>query len=231
MKLNEFKALIRSTTAKLIKEEAEVDEMARIASLIKLGDSEKVEEAKKKFKDTWIIKIFNHLEQNPEGATKMELATASGKTKQQDVNPVINKLLAAEILTMGDLVSPKKEKPANSGVRGRPLTNADERKGEDVIKAIIKKVKADETPRQEYIDWFVENHSQEDYDKLVEFVDNYMSRKLDTPKEEKDKLLDNINTFLAGLGYNVKKRGRPMATGDEDESSETEKVDGADSKK
>lgn len=211
MKINELKNFIRTTIKQhLVENDQNLDELARIAGLIKLGDEAKVKEAKEKFKNTWIEKIITYLEkEKPEGATKIELAQASGKPRQQDVNPIINKLIEAGILIKGDLVHPPKEKNKNnSGIKGRPLIPAEERKGEEVVKSIIKKLKFEEEPRPEYKSFFIEKHSQEDYDKLVSLVDAYMGRKVNSSREEKSKLQEDLRQFLISLGYDVKKPGR-----------------------
>jgi hypothetical protein len=210
MNLNELKSFIRSKVRQLIKEnEVVTNEMARIATKIKLGEPDKVKEAMAKFKDTWVMKIFAFLEEHPDGASKVELANASGKTRQQDVNPIINKLITSGILTQGDLVTPKKEKPVNSGVRGRPLTNAEERKGEENIRYIVKKIKADEPVRPEMIEWFTTKFSKEKYDELTDIVEEYKST---GTKEDGKKVQDKLLSFLTELGFDVKQRGRPMGS-------------------
>lgn len=101
-------------------EDKELAEMARIATLIKVGDDEKINAAKEKYNGTWVGDLIDAVINTPEGITQPALALAAGKTRQQDINPYVRKFLQDGTFTFGNLEKPKLEKPESTGILGRP---------------------------------------------------------------------------------------------------------------
>lgn len=215
MKLNEFKQLIRNIVNESINE-TELDEMARIANLIQPGDEAALNDVKAKFKGTWVERMIDHVIANPNGSTKIELAQAAGKPRQQDVNPVVNKLLASGAFVMGGLVTPKKEKVPTSGIQGRPVKDLASLSDEQKVGRLIKQIKnylrgvelssgnLSPAPRQMDIDWF-DQFSGGQYEGLYNVVEAYV----DSPSVATE---DAVAAFLTDLGFQVRKRGRPMGS-------------------
>lgn len=214
MDLQDFKDLIRTTLNEVLN--GDMTEMARIANLVKLGDPALAKEARETFKDTWVEKMIDHLEKNPNGATKVELAQASGKPRQQDVNPVINRLLTSGVFVMGDYSSPKKDKAPTSGVKGRPVVGLDALTDEEKLKRLIKQIKnhlrgvelssgnPSPAPRESDVNWFKEKF-QDKYEDLYSSVEAYVTK----PSIETE---DAIAKIISDLGFSIKKRGRPVNT-------------------
>lgn len=110
---------------KLIREmvEAELDEMARISTNIKIGDPEKASIAKELYAGTWYGDMIDYVEEAGDvGIPQPELARMLGKSGQQAINPKVRDFLESNIFTKGELSVAKKEKPETSGVKGRPTS-------------------------------------------------------------------------------------------------------------
>jgi hypothetical protein len=110
--------------------EGELEEMARIASKIKLGDARKAELAMKIYKNSNVAKLVDLVKSaGEEGMTQDELAQALGLTNSSAINSDINLLVKA-----GAFTKPKKEEPVASvepEVVTAPETEKDEWESED----------------------------------------------------------------------------------------------------
>ena len=110
--------------------EAEIEEMARIAAKIKIGDARKAELALKIYKNSNIAKLVDLVTSaGEEGITQEELAQALGLNTPSAINSDINLLVKA-----GALAKPKKEEPVASvepEVAAAPETEKDEWESED----------------------------------------------------------------------------------------------------
>ncbi len=103
--------------------EAELDEMARISTNIKIGDPEKAAIAKELYAGTWYGDMIDYVEEaGATGIPQPELARMLGKSGQQAINPKVRDFLESNIFTKGELSVPKQEKPESSGVKGRPTS-------------------------------------------------------------------------------------------------------------
>lgn len=103
--------------------EAELDEMARISTNIKIGDPEKAAIAKELYGGTWYGDMIDYVEEaGATGIPQPELARMLGKSGQQAINPKVRDFLESNIFTKGELSVAKKEKPETSGVKGRPTS-------------------------------------------------------------------------------------------------------------
>jgi hypothetical protein len=119
--------------------EAELDEMARISTNIKIGDSEKASVAKELYAGTWYGDMIDAVEKAGDvGIPQPELARILGKSGMQAINPKVREFVEAGILTKGDLSVAKKEKPESTGVKGRPTSEKTL-----MAKAIDSKLQAD----------------------------------------------------------------------------------------
>lgn len=116
MKINKVKDLIREAI------ELELDEMARVAKLIKVADEEKAQEFQEKFKGTWVGDLISAVIGAKDGITQNDLAIASGKTKQQDVNTYVRKFIESGAFSIGDHSKPLAPKNEPGGPKGRPAT-------------------------------------------------------------------------------------------------------------
>ena len=109
--------------------ETELEEMARIAAKIKLGDARKAELAMKVYKNSNVAKLLDLVKgAGEEGITQDELAQALGLTAASAINSDINLLVKA-----GALLKPKKEEPvaAEPEIVAKPETEKDEWESED----------------------------------------------------------------------------------------------------
>jgi len=109
--------------------ETELEEMARIAAKIKLGDARKAELAMKVYKNSNVAKLLDLVKgAGEEGITQDELAQALGLTAASAINSDINLLVKA-----GALLKPKKEEPvaAEPEIVTKPETEKDEWESED----------------------------------------------------------------------------------------------------
>jgi hypothetical protein len=103
--------------------EAELDEMARISTNIKIGDPEKASMAKELYDGTWYGDMIDFVEKAGEnGIPQPELARMLGKSGMQAINPKVRDFMEANIFSKGELSVAKKEKPESSGVKGRPTS-------------------------------------------------------------------------------------------------------------
>jgi hypothetical protein len=103
--------------------EAELDEMARISTNIKIGDPEKAAIAKELYAGTWYGDMIDYVEEaGATGIPQPELARMLGKSGQQAINPKVRDFLESNIFTKGELSIAKKEKPESSGIKGRPTS-------------------------------------------------------------------------------------------------------------
>jgi hypothetical protein len=115
--MNKLRNIIREMV------EAELSEMARISTNIKIGDTEKLAAAKELYAGTWLGDMINFVEEAGEkGIPQPELAKKLGKSGMQSINPKIRDFVEANIFAKGELSVPKKEKPESSGAKGRPTS-------------------------------------------------------------------------------------------------------------
>lgn len=122
-------------------EDKELNEMARIATLIKAGKSIKFQASVDRYKGTWVGDLLDAVQESPDGITQPALAVAAGKSRQQDINPYIRKFLQDGTLVTGALEKPKQEKPESTGILGRPKTDDGVRK--DTARNLMIKLKDD----------------------------------------------------------------------------------------
>jgi hypothetical protein len=116
-KLTQLRQIIREVV------ESELDEMARISTNIKIGDTAKAAAAKRAYEDTWIEDLIIYVEDSGDaGIPQPELAKKLGKSGMQAINPKVREFLEAGILTKGELSMAKKEKAPTSGTVGRPTS-------------------------------------------------------------------------------------------------------------
>jgi hypothetical protein len=104
----------------------ELNEMARIATTLTIGDSTKLVKAKRLFgSDNWIGKMIMAVEAAGEaGITRDALIDITGKN-HIILNPKIKDFIEIGLFTEAGLVTPKKEKPAgvSGGLRGRKASD------------------------------------------------------------------------------------------------------------
>ena len=102
--------------------EQELNELARISTLHKIGDAKKAAALKKLHAGTWIEDMINAVEKGGEtGITRNDIVVATGKGHTAAVSPMIRKLLDAGVFVLGSLAKAKKEK-TSSGIKGRPTS-------------------------------------------------------------------------------------------------------------
>lgn len=124
MKKIKLKEALKSEIRKILKEEVEIDEMARIAKTLKIADKEAAQQVIEKFqgtKKTWIADMITKvIESGDEGIQQVALAKAVGKVdefgdgRQQAINPEVRSLLNAGVFTYGEAgvkTEPKAEEP------------------------------------------------------------------------------------------------------------------------
>lgn len=87
-----------------INEDSDINEMARAATLIKIGDEDKIKSALELYSGTWKEKMID-LVKNEEGITQTALATALGKSSQQAINPWVREFLKLGIFVLSDAPS------------------------------------------------------------------------------------------------------------------------------
>lgn len=119
----------------------ELDEMARIATLVKAGNEEQLKNNQTKYEDTWVGDLIDAVVKNPDGISQQDLVNAAGKTRQQDINPYVRKFLEDGSFTLGDLTKPKQEKPASTGILGRPQSEEGARRATAL--KLMQKIKDD----------------------------------------------------------------------------------------
>ncbi len=119
----------------------ELDEMARIATLVKAGNQEQLSANQTKYEGTWVGDLIDAVVTHPDGITQQELISAAGKTRQQDINPYVRKFLDDGSFTLGDLIKPKQEKPASTGILGRPQSEEGARRA--AARDLMQKIKDD----------------------------------------------------------------------------------------
>jgi len=100
-----------------------LDEMARIPTMIAIGNPEKLEKAKKLFgEDSWIGKMIKAVETGGEkGITRDAMIDAADKN-QLTINPKVKDFLDIGLFKEVGLETAKKEKPETSGFKGRPIS-------------------------------------------------------------------------------------------------------------
>jgi len=117
-----MKNKLRQVISTLITEE--LNEMARIATTLIIGDAAKLAKAKSLFgSESWIGKMVNAVEEAGEsGITRNELIDITNKN-QLALNPKIKDFLEIGLFREAGLSVPKKEKEEGSGQRGRKASN------------------------------------------------------------------------------------------------------------
>jgi hypothetical protein len=119
-----MKNKLRQIVSTLITEE--LNEMARIATTLAIGDAVKLTKAKSLFdNDSWIGKMITAVEAAGEvGITRDALIDATNKN-QLALNPKIKDFLEIGLFIEVGLETPKKEKTvgADGGLRGRKASN------------------------------------------------------------------------------------------------------------
>jgi len=121
-----------------------VNELARLATVITIGDKAKAAEAKKLNAGKWKADLIDIIEKSGEkGITQVDLATALGKESQQSINPTVREFISLGIITKGETPipasatvkepkKPKKEKTAPkpykqaAGFEEKPETEEDD---------------------------------------------------------------------------------------------------------
>jgi len=84
-------------------EEDNLDELARIATTIKIGDKEKANSAKELYAGKWKSALIDAVEKAGDaGISQPDLATALGKGSQQAINPTVREFITAGVLTQGE---------------------------------------------------------------------------------------------------------------------------------
>jgi len=114
--------MTRSQLRELIKEtvQARMQEMARIASRYSIGNLENLEKVEAQWQNSSKTQmIIKYLQKHP-NSTIEDIANFYGYSQVAHINPPFGKLLAAGVITRGETVVPKKEKPPTSGIKGRP---------------------------------------------------------------------------------------------------------------
>lgn len=118
--------------------ETELDEMARIATMITIGDDEAAEAAKELHAGTWVGDLIQTVQDAGEaGIDRPALAKALGM-QQQGIQKKMVDFIESGVLKTTGLKTPKKEKPATSGVKGRPTSEKTL-----MAKAVASKMQAD----------------------------------------------------------------------------------------
>jgi hypothetical protein len=97
-----------------------LDEMARIATLVKAGKEDILKANQEKYDGTWVGDLIDAVVAKPEGISQQDLVIAAGKKRQQDINPYIRKFIQDGSFTLGELTTPKQVKPESTGILGRP---------------------------------------------------------------------------------------------------------------
>lgn len=108
-----FKAEIRKT----IKEVQDVNELARVANTLKIGNLKAAQAYAEANKGKWVSDlVLAVIKAGADGITQPALAVAIGKGSQQTINPKVRELLAAGVLTQGEAeiktATPKQEPKA-----------------------------------------------------------------------------------------------------------------------
>ena len=102
--------------------ETELDEMARIATMLTIADEEAAEAAKELHAGTWVEDLIQAVQDAGEaGIDRPVLAKMMGKDKAGIRNKVVG-FIEDGIFKETGLKVPKKEKPESSGVKGRPTS-------------------------------------------------------------------------------------------------------------
>lgn len=193
--------------------EEEIAELARLATVIKIGNPEAVNAARAKYKGNWKSELLDKVEQAGDaGITQVDLARELGKVDefgdpvQQLINPIVRELIASGAITKGEAPVAKytlpkepkikKEKPAPivepTPVEEPKATSGDEEEGEEEIDD-------DEYYKYDPEDQEVEKEpSPEDIKKAEKSTDGAGYAKKLTPEEEEklDKIRKGINTKL-----------------------------------
>ena len=90
---NKFKSENPNVKAVKALEEEELEEMARKANTLKVGDQEKFEAAKDLYEGGWIANLLNFIaEAGEEGISQKDLAEKLGKKDSANINPAIQEL-------------------------------------------------------------------------------------------------------------------------------------------
>jgi hypothetical protein len=88
--------------------EVELEEMARTANKIKLGDPAKVALVKKLYGGTWKGNMLDVVEKaGEEGISQLELALAVGKKSQPEINPSVNEFLKIGAFALSKIAAPE----------------------------------------------------------------------------------------------------------------------------
>lgn len=201
MKKSQLFEIIKSVTIK---------EMARIPMLFNLSTTDQTEldnmlpdDLKKSSKVKEIISFY--LENGNKPASVPEIVKHYGYAAQQVINTQFQRLREAGVLTNNGLAFPKQEKPIGNGIKGRSVADVETRSPEEKLKYIISKLKANQDPNESYKNWFIQDYSEENYEKLKELINNFQST---VTKDQALVAQNSIREFLGKLGFNFKKRGR-----------------------
>ena len=90
--------------------EEDLDEMARTANNIKLGDPAKIALVKKLYGGTWKGNMLDVVEKaGDEGISQLELALAVGKKSQPAINPAVSEFLKIGAFSLAKTSSSQKE--------------------------------------------------------------------------------------------------------------------------
>lgn len=185
-------------------------ELARIPSLFKLASTDPSEiermipdDLKKSSTAKNIISYYQ--DHNNEPSSVMAIASHYGHSAQQPINTQFQKLKNAGVLVSTGLAFPKAEKPLNPGPQGRPVQSVNTRDDDAKLKYVIGKLKNGQEPQEEYKNWFSAKYSSENYEKLKTLVDTFNHT---ITKDKASEASQAIKTFLSGLGFIFKKRGR-----------------------
>ncbi len=144
MKHSTLKEALKKEIRKVLKEE--LDEMARIATTIKIGDPKAAAAAKEQYAGKWIADMITAVENaGKEGIAQPALATAIGKGSQQVINPKVREFLASNVFTTGESDTPKSEPKITKTEKPK----AEPKKVEPKLKKSIEKVD-DEDVKDDY---------------------------------------------------------------------------------
>jgi hypothetical protein len=158
---------------------------------------------KKSSKTKEIIDFY--LDNNNKPASAPDIVKHYGYAAQQLINTQFQRLRAAGVLVDKGLSFPKQVKPVGSGIQGRVAADVSTRSNEEKLKYIISSVKNGKEPNSSYKDWFTQTYGEDKYDQLKNLISSYQQT---VTKDQALKAQNEIRTFLASLGFALKKRGR-----------------------
>ncbi len=132
MSQTKLKEALKAEIRNILNEEG-LDELARIATTIKISNQKAAEAYRDANKGKWVSDMVDAvIKAGDKGISQPDLATAIGKGSQQTINPKVRELLAAGVFTQGE-AGAKQDKPEKSAPKTIALPPKNDNDNDEIV--------------------------------------------------------------------------------------------------